>query len=765
MTLRYVTPIVVLLTFLISGWIPVPAQVKLTGIISGTVVNASTKQPLTSANVVVIGTTTGSSTDLDGNFSILNIPSGIYAVKASVVGFREVTITDVTVSPSRPAELLFELVQMEIALEEVTFTPGYFREVPDKPVSTTIQTSEEIRRLPGGFEDVVRAVSILPGVAQVSNGRNDLIVRGGAASENLYVVDNIEIPNINHFGTQGSTGGPQSYINLDFVDKTTFSTGGFGVRYGDKLSSVLTIDLLEGRSDRIGGKGTISATQFGLNLEGPLAEENGNFLFSARRSYLDFIFKAAGFSFVPEYWDFLGKASYDISPVDKLSFTGIVALDNVRQFNDDADQRYDNSRILATNQDNAVGGVTWRRLFNNGFFNLTFGQSYVGYNSEQRDSLLNPIFRNNSIEHEQNLRGDVSYALTDRTDFTFGLGAKAVRFTADVILDTLQSYFGDTLATNEYYNTNAWKTAGYFQVAHKFDYLRWTLGLRYDSFSLLQEQFVLSPRLSLQLPIDYKTNINASTGRYYQAPSYIWLVSDEQNSNLNYIGVNQYILGIEHFLREDTRWNTEFYYKDYYDYPVSETRPYLILANTGAGFGGLDEGFTSFGLDPLVSKGTGWVRGVEISLQKRYSEIPFYGLLAVSYNESGFYPLDGIKRPNANDQKWILNAGGGYLFNEKWEVAMKFRYATGRPYTPFKPDGTKSVDNYLTKRLEPNHSLDLRVDRRFYFSTWLLIAYVDVQNVYNFTYNSPPEWNFRENRPETSEGIGILPSIGLSVEF
>ena len=185
-------------------------------------------------------------------------------------------------------------------------TASFFRRTPEQAVSVQRLSFEEIRRSPGGFEDVVRAVAVFPGVAQVSAGRNDLIVRGGAPSENIYVVDNLEIPNINHFGTQGSGGGPLSYINLDFVRETSFSTGGFGARYGDRLSSVLTIDLREGRTDRLGGKATISATQFGLNLEGPIGE-NGTFLVSARRSYLDLIFRASGFSFVPEYWDFFAR--------------------------------------------------------------------------------------------------------------------------------------------------------------------------------------------------------------------------------------------------------------------------------------------------------------------------------------------------------------------------------------------------------------------------------------------------------------------------
>ncbi|MBD3167207.1 TonB-dependent receptor plug domain-containing protein [bacterium] len=749
---------------------PVAAQTP-TGTITGTVVNSSTQEPLAGANVVVVGSELGAATDLDGRYEIRNVPVGTHGVTASVVGYRTDTVSDVIVTAAKPAVVDFELLQMELQLEEVTFTTGYFRETPDRPVSTTIQSSEEIRRLPGGFEDVVRAVSILPGVAQVSAGRNDLIVRGGSPAENLYVVDGIRVPNINHFGTQGFSGGPQSYINLDFVDNTEFSTGGFGARYGDRLSSVLSIDLRNGREDRFGGKGTISATQFGLNLEGPLSED-GTFLFSARRSYLDFIFKAADFNFVPEYWDFLFKSEYDITPRDQVTLLGITALDNVRLFNDDEEARYENSRVLAPSQVNAVGGLSWRHLFGKGFVTTTLGQSFVQYDTEQQawdpsnpSGGIETLFKNQSYEHENSLRSDLVLPLTRRTDFTAGVVGKGIRFHADVELDSTVDSFGDTLYTDSEYDTLAWKFASYAQISHKFDYLRWTVGGRLDYFNWIENPVALSPRMSVQVPFKGRFNLNGSVGIYRQTPSYIWLVGDPQNRVLEYISAYQYVVGFDYNFRKDSRVKVELYYKDYYDYPVSESRPYLTMANTGAGFGGIDEGFASFGLDPLVSEGSGWARGVELTLQKRFSEVPWYGLLAVSLNESKFRAQDGVLRPSSFDQRVLLNVGGGYILSEKWEISGKFRFATGRPYTPFNPDGTQDVEDYNSRRLDPNHSVDLRVDRRWFFSNYTIIGYIDVQNVYGFQFNEPPQWNYREMKPEEPGGIGVLPSIGISLEF
>ncbi|MCW8811982.1 MAG: TonB-dependent receptor, partial [Chlorobium sp.] len=290
-----------------------------TGSVYGRIMDNSTNEPLVGANVIVVGTNYGAATSFDGEYLITGLPPNTYQIKVSIIGYNSLIKTDISVMPGRPAQVDFELTTAAIELEGVVVQSGYFDRNQIEVNSTIGFSNEEIRRSAGGFEDVVRAVSILPGVAQADPGRNDLIVRGGAPSENLYLIDGIPVQNINHFGTQGATGGPLSYVNLDFVSNTTFSTGGFSVINGDKISSVLSIDLREGRKDKIGGKGTISATQFGLDLEGPVSD-NSTFILSARRSYLDFIFKAADFSFVPEYYDGFAKYDWKLDNRNSISF-------------------------------------------------------------------------------------------------------------------------------------------------------------------------------------------------------------------------------------------------------------------------------------------------------------------------------------------------------------------------------------------------------------------------------------------------------------
>lgn len=739
---------------------------NLTGNLYGRIYDASTKQPIPFANVIVIGTNNGAATDVEGYYRISNLPVNTYQVRASVVGYNAITKTDIVIQTGKPTEANFELVPQTIELEDVTVTSDYFRKDPLEVNSIRNFSYEEIRRSPGGFEDVIRALSVLPGVAQADAGRNDLIVRGGAPSENLYLIDGIEVPNINHFGTQGATGGPLSYVNLDFVRETSFSTGGFSAPYGDKLSSVLDIKLRDGREDKLGGKATVSASQLGLNLEGPITNKS-DFIFSARRSYLDFIFKAANFSFVPEYYDVLFKADFNPHSQDAFSFLFISAFDNVKFFNDDADQRFDNSRILGTDQVQYVAGFTYRHLFKDGFFNIALSRNYVDYDSRQSDSLLNPFFINKSKEEENSLRADLVFKLSKSSEINFGGTAKLIEADYDILFPNFVTSFGDTLPLTSLNTQNNYTKFGIYTNynAFLFDKLTANFGVRADIFTALKNKTYFSPRFSISYALTNLTNINFSTGIYHQSPSYIWLEAFESNRDLKMIKVNQYVLGFDQRISTDALLKVEAFYKDYNNYPTSTIRPYLVLANTGAGFAGSDDNFSSFGLEPLVDAGFGKARGIELSVQKKLSDIPYYGIFSFTYSKSDYTSLDGIERSGSYDQNWIINLSGGYKFNEFWEISSKFRFASGKPFTPFNFNGTQSIANYNTARMKSAHSLDVRVDRRWYFSGWTLITYIDIQNIYNQKNTSGIRWDPREMRTDESSSIGILPSIGISAEF
>ncbi|MBC8146207.1 MAG: TonB-dependent receptor [bacterium] len=522
------------------------AQTAQRATIDGRVLDKATAQPVVGASVEVIGTRFGAITRADGRFTI-TVDAGTYSLRIVSIGYEPRVVSDISVSAVRPASVEAELVERAVEAGAVVVRPDYFGDRRAAETSSRELRNEEIRRLPGGFEDVVRAISSLPGVAQVSNARNDLLVRGGGPSENLYLIDGVEVPNINHFGTQGSGGGPLSYINLDFVDDIRFSTGGFGVAFGDRTSSSLEIDLRDARSDRFGGKATISASQFGINIEGPLSDDIA-MLASARRSYLDFIFRAAGFSFVPEYWDFMTKLTWRAGQTDRVSFVGIGAIDRVRTFDRDADDRFENARLLDNSQDQLVLGANWRHLFATGYVSTSVGMTSVDYKFAQFDSLRSPVFTNTSSERELSTRIDGSFAIDDGTELLAGVQGRTVDFDADIFVRRAGGSLDLDLSEQFY------KAAVYTQLARRFgDRLRATLGARVDYFSGVVESFVPSLRGGISFRLDDLSQATASIGRYHQSPSYIWLAGDTANRRLEQIKATVGILGIDRLLDDDLR--------------------------------------------------------------------------------------------------------------------------------------------------------------------------------------------------------------------
>ena len=281
----------------------------------------------------------------------------------------------------------------------------------------------------------------------------------------------------------------------------------------------------------------------------------------------------------------------------------------------------------------------------------------------------------------------------------------------------------------------------------------------------MDKKLYAAPRLSASYQFNPLTSVNFSTGIYYQAPSYIWLYYPGNKERLQSLRAHHFVLGVDHLLREDAILKVEGFIKRYSNYPASLLRQYLVLSNTGGGYSGSESNFSAFGLEPLVSGGEGISRGVEFSLQKKLSDIRCYGLLSVTYSKTEFKALDKVTRGGAYDQNLIVNLSGGYKFNEFWEASLKFRYASPALYTPYEFNGTQQVSRYLSARLKPLHSLDLRVDKRWSFGNLTLITYIDLQNVYNNKTSSTVNWDRRTQKEESQSSIGILPSIGISLEF
>ncbi len=744
------------------------AQTGATGLIDGSVRSGPTQQPISGATVRVAGTEFAVTSGDDGRFR-LRAPAGVVRLEVRAIGFAPIVRSDVVVSAGKPTTVVIDLQPRVVQLSTVDVAPSYFEPTREAPVSTQRFTAEEIRRTPGTQEDVIRAISVLPGVGVTTAGRNDLVVRGGAPFENLFVVDNIEVPNINHFGTQGSTGGPVSLIPIEFVKDAALSAGGFGVRFGDRTSSVTTIALREGNRARRATTLNLSATGFGAILEGPLPNE-GSLLVSARRSYLDFVFNAVGFPFIPAYTDITLKAVQRPTARDEISFLIVGARDRITFKNDDADNRFENSSVLGSSQDQYFSGLTWKRLLPNGVVTTTLGRTWSRFDATQRDSSNppQPIFGAQSTEGETSLRSDLVMQLSPRLELGAGLIAKyAGALQYDITLPGAARLDASGVPRPLRVDTSftTFRQAGYAQGSLQLtDHLRLTLGVRGDWYQFLRNTVRIAPRGVLAWSVDEANTLTLAGGQYYQAPQPIWLVGDPQNvRTLKPLRADQVVAGWQRLLRPDVKLQIEAYAKAYSDYPGRAFRPRAVLQPSG--FDNVTNDIP-YGLEPLIGAATGSVRGAEVLLQKRLSDVPVYGLISASYNRTRFRGLDGSTSIGAFDSPLVFNGLLGWRPNARWEFSGRVRSAAGLPTTPFTADGRLDFTRYNAgERLPTFFALDVRVDRRFAFRRSQLVTYIDVQNATARQNISQIAWDARLRAPRADQSLGLLPSIGINWEF
>lgn len=768
----------------VSAWLPllwlvsVPATALplaaqgATGAITGRVIEAVTEAPVANATVRVVGQELVVQTDAGGRFTVRGVRTGIVTLDVRRLGYAPVTKGDIAVSPAKPAEVLVVLRPVDVRLAAVTVRPEAFpaQRPQGTPVSTQAYTAEEVRRQPGAQEDVLRAISVAPGVGVTSAARNDIIVRGGAPFENLFVVDNVEVPNINHFGSQGSTGGPISLINIRFIENAEISAGGFGARYGDRASSATTLTLREGNRERLAGELNVAATQYGAVLEGPLGDK-ASFFVNVRRSYLDLLFKAIGLSFIPAYTDATAKAVWRPTTRDAVSFLTIAARGTITFNNDTDSNRVNNAQVLAPAQDQYFSGLTWKRLLPRGVVTTTLGRTWTRFVTAQRDSLLVPVFESRSTEGETTLRSDLAWLPARGVEVEAGT---IVKYASDLRYDATLAGFArrDAQGTPRPLRVDTALTAlrngTYAQASWQArPRLRLSAGVRGDWYGFLDNAVRLAPRLNATIRLDDATTLALAGGRYWQAPSYIWLVGDPRNRQaLRPFRADQLVAGVTRLVGEELKVQLEAYAKRYGDYPARVYRPQAVLSPSG-----FDDVTTDipFGLEPLQSTGTGEAQGVELFVQKKLGRTPFYGQLSASVNRTRFTALDGRATRGAFDTPVLANGVLGWRPNARWEVAVRGRGAAGLPLTPFVTQGslagTLDFARYNAQRLGTFFAADVRVDRRFVFGRQQLIAFLDLQNVTNRQNPAPPSWNPRRRQVEAQTTVGLLPSIGLNWEF
>ena len=743
-----------------------------TGVISGTVINELTQQPLQDVNVVIVSTQLGSATDKKGQFRISNVPVGTHSLQITSLGFRPILVADVVVRSSRVTQVNKSLEEWYIETDEVVVEAGsYFETSSENLTSVQNLSYEEVRRSAGAIGDVLRLTQALPGVALTNDQRNDLVVRGGSPSENLVMVDGIEVPSLNHFGAQNTSGGPISMLNTEYLADASFYSGGFSSRYGNRLSSVLDITLHEGNRERFAADVEMGIAGFGASSEGPIGDR-GAYMISLRRSYLELLQDAIGLTAVPEYWNLNAKVVYELDDKNKLSFVSLGGIDDIA-FNVDPNDLEDPSlENLSSNGWQTINGFNWHHLISDRAFGVfTLSDAAYHYGTEIFDERVGNAltFRQDDNEGTTTARYDLTLLPEQLGEIRLGADVKQLRarYRLDQPLGVLSALSPTPDRVNPVSLDDRITTrqlGGYIElsprISHNFIV---NLGARADHYEFIDATRI-SPRASLRLSLFPNLNLNASWGQFYQSPALIFLNARPTNKNLKPIRSSHYVAGVSFFPRNDIRITIEGYIKEYEDYPVSTQFPSLTLANTGDDFGVAELLF------PLSSEGSGISRGMEFYIQKKLTD-RFYGQLSYSYSETEHEALDGIRRKASFDIPHTFTALAGMSLG-KWAFSGKFTYASGRPYTPYLTSTAQAQNRAIfdlsqinAERAPAYHRLDIRVDRNFNFANWSILVFLDVLNVYNRENIQQYIWNPKTSERDIVPQYALLPNIGFNVKF
>ncbi|MBD3258065.1 TonB-dependent receptor plug domain-containing protein [candidate division GN15 bacterium] len=737
------------------------------GTLKGSVIDRQTKSPLIGVTVQVEGTDRAAATDATGAFEFTRLPVGSYAIRFMSVGYVGVVRTDIIVRSKRITFLEVGLQETTTEIEGMTVSAGYFNEVDDHATSATSFSAEEVRRAPGSAGDVSRIMAVLPSVAKVNDQLNSLVVRGGSPTENAFYIDNIEIPNINHFPLQGTSGGPISMVNVDFLRAVTFSAGGFGAAYGDRLSSVMDIEFRVGNRDELDLQLDMNMAGFGVLGEGPLAGGKGSWLVSVRRSYLDLIVDAIGTGIAPRYGDINAKVAVDLAPSTKLSLLAIGGVDEV---NFDSAQAVEDDNVAYGSHKGYeyAAGLNLRQLWgNNGYSNTSLsvlGTKYEGtfYEVSTGDSLTSQ----NSIESAIQVRNVNHFRLNDRSNIEFGFDYKHHLDSYDYYVREYTNLFGENIPELIVKKDFDSPRVGAFTslTLRPLPRLTTKLGARFDYFEY-NDHTHIAPRFSASYQLTDRTSINAAAGIYYQFLPITLLSQQASFRELADPVSRHYILGVTHRLGEATRLTVEGYYKDYDNFPVDPIQPELFISDEIA-FARIVGIFEN-----LESIGKARSYGIEVTLQKKLAQ-NIYGLASTSLYKAEYKAGDGIWRDRIFDNRLLFSMEGGYKPNDAWEFSLRWIYAGGAPHTPLDLTASQALNRTVKDRDRVNdvrfpdyHSLNIRVDRRFNFRGSSLILYLSVWNAYNRENVAEYYWNEADRKQDTMYQWSLIPLLGVEYEF
>ena len=777
--MKYIQLIFFLLPFILHS--------QVDGKLNGFIFDSKSQLPLLGANIIIEGTDKGAISNEDGFFEISNIKPESYNLSISYLGYQSKKIFNVIIKSKGNQTLEIYLLESTQKLEEIVLFESPFKKSKETPLSVNTFSRVEIESYPGADNDVTKVVQSMPGLSPSVGGfRNDIIIRGGAPNETVYYLDEIEIPNINHFSTQGSAGGPQGMINISFIDEVTLSTSAFGVEYDNPLSGVLQFNQKNGNPKEISGNFRFGASDSAITIEGPISSDKTTFIFSARKSYLQFLFKLIGLPIRPDYWDFQGKINHKINEYNTINFIGLGAIDD---FSVEAPEDFDFTQqsfleqVPIIKQNSTTLGVSWIRKFKE-----SKGQFILALSTNKLKNIFSRYYDN------ENLEG--LYFKNDSHEWETKLRAKTINYINDWKIT-----WGANIQYSDYYNNtsdilnqldyitkiNFYKYGVFGGISKSFmdSKLDLSLGIRADEDNFSEGSKIIeniSPRIatSYALSFDRRLKWNSSLGTYFKIPTYTVLgFKDFSGSFINrsakYTKSNHYVTGLEYSLGNASRISIEGFIKKYDNFPISIVDG-VSLANKGADFEVL-------GNENVITDGKGKTKGIEVLFQQKLTR-NFYGIFSYTFFSSEFTDINGNYLPSVWDSRHLSSFSGGYKLKKNWEISSRWRFAGKTPYVPY--DLVSSLSNYPNMVLDYSQlgevklgnfsQLDVRFDKKWNKEKISINFFVEILNLLSQKIPTPTEYGLaRDNFGEIISPYSlvevdvnresVIPSFGFSIDF
>jgi len=752
--------------------------------IKGRVVDFQTQQPVPGATIMLRGTKLGAKSGIDGSYIIRDVGTGRYIIAVSALGY-DLQSQQIVLTSGRELIQDFQLNETWVESEEilVTASRGSFETVNESAiVSSTLFTVEQVERYAGSRADPARAAQTYAGVITANDQRNDIIIRGGSPTELLWRLDGLDIPNPNHFATQGATGGPISVINSRLLNNSDFLTGAFPAEYGDRMSGVFDLRTRSGNKDRYEYIGQFGFNGLEFGAEGPIGED-ASFIANYRYSFLDLLVQMGvdfGFAGVPRYQDFNSKLDWQVSDKDYLSLTTLIGSGEI-------DIKVSETDDVTTGDEDVLFGSSvtglafnWKRLWTkDSYGKLMVGTALSSFNTYVDSIVTLPgtntlasepgrYFQNVSTENYFNTKYTHYYSPDSKHYITGGIEAR-YRF---YDIDERRIYPAD-------YTGFRYKVQAEGNAMHYLSFLNWNwritkklttnLGL-HSQYLEISDKATIEPRFGISYDIAEGHKINAGIGIHRQSLPLQLYFGQPQNSDLDFMQSTHYVAGYNTVLGESTQLKIEGYYKDISKAPVESDPSTWSFLNLGTDYGSVQVGDLQ-----AVSAGLGKAWGAELTFNKQFAD-GWYAVFTGSYTRQRYKASDGRWRWGGFDNIFVGNILAGYELEVSDDFTIEFSgrwtIAGGSPYVPIdEVESAAQNDTELdySRAFEvrrPDYSkIDLKIDFRQNYETFSMVSFISVENMLNNDNVLSYRWNTQDQSVQSINQLGIFPIGGFRIEF